>query len=256
MCFRTSGFGLPALLLALALVASMPVSLGAEPSASAGSRNTPAAAAAAASADAPSGDRIRRAAAETRADLERPVPRQRESSTRAREPDRLPAMTGLEEALRIVVWVLGAVVVLYVAVRLRSWIRMRAPAARPRIEPPVPARVSGLDIRPASMPDDVAAQAARLWRDGQGRAALALLYRAALSRLVHAHAVPIRAASTEQECVSLSKRALPPGSAAFFASLVEAWLLAAYGAHLPDEPRMLALCEGFERLLPAQRQAS
>lgn len=248
MCSRTSLAGGPALLLALALMGASAPALSEQRADAAGSRGSLTVG--------PSRDQVRQAASETRAALERPVPRQREASIREPEPDRRPVMSGLEEAMRVVVWALGAVLVVYVALRLRRWIRMRAPAARSRIEPPVPARVSGLDIAPATMPEDVGGQAAALWRDGQGRAALALLYRAALSRLVHVHGVPIRTASTEEQCVRLSAQVLPAASSAFVADLVETWRRAAYGAHLPDEPRMQALCDGFERYLPARRHAT
>ncbi|WP_260986363.1 DUF4129 domain-containing protein [Bordetella genomosp. 13] len=198
------------------------------------------------------GEEVRQAAARTRADLERPVNRPREEKPRKKERESsLSPMTGLEEALRLAMWVLGGVIVIFVLLNLHRWIRVRGAAQpRKRSEPLPPGSVSGLDIRPASMPEDVAAQAARLWREGQGRAALALLYRAALSRLVHAHAVPIRSASTEKECVALSARVLPAPSAAFFAGLVGAWQSAAYGASLPDAARMQALFDDFERMLP------
>lgn len=196
---------------------------------------------------------VRQAAAKTRADLERPVNRPKEDKEPAkRRDDSLSPMTGLEEALRLAMWVFGGLLVIYVLLNLRRWIKVRGAAEAPRTrrEPLPPGTVSGLDIRPASMPEDVAAEAARLWREGAGRAALALLYRSALSRMVHGHAVPIRAASTERECVALSARALPPASASFFASLVGAWQLAAYGASLPDASRMQALFDDFERMLP------
>lgn len=195
---------------------------------------------------------IQRAAAKTRADLERPVKRPREDSKPARRDDAaLSPMTGLEEALRLAMWVFGGLIVVYVLLNLHRWVKVRGVAApRKRREPPAPAIVSGLDIRPASMPGDVAAEAARLWREGAGRGALALLYRSALSRLVHGHAVPIRGASTEKECVALSARTLPPASAAFFAGLVGAWQLAAYGGSLPDASRMQALFDDFDRMLP------
>ena len=55
-----------------------------------------------------------------------------------------------------------------------------------------PSHVRDLDIRPESLPADVGAAAQRLWESGEHRAALALLYRGLLSRLVHVHGLPIR----------------------------------------------------------------
>jgi len=211
----------------------------------------------------PTRDDILKAVADTRADLERPV--SRPDSPHAPEPAPSsdssssssftpPDLSGIESALRVLFWGLGGLVVLFCLWNLRRWVKVRG-TALPDPEPVLPGTVSGLDIRPASVPEDVAAQAARLWREGEGRAALALLYRAALSRLVHGHAVPIRAASTERECMTLSARVLPPPSADFLAGLIQAWQLAAYGASLPEAQRMQALCDDFERLLPRKSAA-
>ena len=89
-----------------------------------------------------------------------------------------------------------------------------------------------------------------LWQRGQARAALSLLYRGALSRLVHGHGVPVRAASTEGECVQLAARHLAAPGSAFFARLVGLWQAAVYGARLPDEASVLALCAEFDARLP------
>ena len=51
---------------------------------------------------------------------------------------------------------------------------------------------------------------AALWDRGDHRAALALLYRGLLSRLVHVHRVPIRDSSTEGDCLALAARCLTP----------------------------------------------
>ena len=50
----------------------------------------------------------------------------------------------------------------------------------------------------------------QLWERGEHRAALALLYRGLLSRLVHAHQVPIRDSSTEGDCLALAARHCEP----------------------------------------------
>ena len=102
---------------------------------------------------------------------------------------------------RLVVWAIAAVLVAVLIVGLRYWIRERAGALRQRTAP-LPSHVRDLDIRPESLPDRIGAAAAALWQRGEQRAALSLLYRGALSRLVHVHALPIRAASTSSVCGS------------------------------------------------------
>lgn len=154
----------------------------------------------------------------------------------------------LTEVGRVFVWILAAIGVALVLVSVRYWLRVRAEAAVPR-GGALPSHVRDLDIRPESLPDDVGAAARRLWQDGQGRAALSLLYRGALSRLVHLHAVPIRSASTEGDCLALARSRLDADAAAYFARLVGAWQLAVYGARQPEQDEVLALCADFDRSL-------
>lgn len=151
---------------------------------------------------------------------------------------------------RVLMWLLGAAAVAVLVVMLRRWIRVRADFALGPL-PPRPSHVRDLDIRPDSLPDDIAGTARALWQRGEARACLSLLYRGALSRLVHVHAVPIRGASTEGECVRLAARSLPADGAGFFERLVQSWLLVVYGARDPDGPTVLALCDEFDARLPA-----
>jgi len=115
-----------------------------------------------------------------------------------------------------------------------------------------PSHVRDLDIRHESLPADIGAAARTLWERGQARGALSLLYRGALSRLVHLHAVPIRASSTEEECVRLAARTLDRPDSDFLARLVQAWELTVYGSRLPDGAEVLALCAGFDAHLGRQ----
>ena len=72
----------------------------------------------------------------------------------------------------------------------------------------------------------------------------------ALSRLVHDHAVPVRAASTEGECATLAAQHLDAQRGAFVARLIGLWQLAVYGARLPDGNAVLAVCDEFNTRLP------
>jgi len=155
----------------------------------------------------------------------------------------------LSESARALMWLAGLVAVAVVLVGVRRWMKVRAEAGLAL--PPRPDHVQSLDIRPESLPDDIGAAAQALWERGEQRAALSLLYRGALSRLVHHYLVPIRAASTEGECVALARDRLAPASHAFLAQLVGAWQMAVYGARMPDNRLALALCGEFDGRLPA-----
>ncbi|AEG94327.1 DUF4129 domain-containing protein [Ramlibacter tataouinensis] len=156
----------------------------------------------------------------------------------------------MAETARVLVWVGGAVLVALLLVGLRHWLRVRSQAFRMPAGAP-PTHVQSLDIRPESLPPQVGAAAAGLWQRGEHVAALSLLYRGALSRLVHGHGLPIKGASTEGECLALARTRLDPAGGAFFSTLVAAWQLAVYGARLPDGTQVLALCREFDTQLPA-----
>lgn len=100
--------------------------------------------------------------------------------------------------------------------------------------------VGGLDIRPESLPEDVAASALALWTAGQQRAAIALLYRATLSRLVNDDNLHISQGATENDCLRLAKIAtsLHELDVARF-NIVETcttiWLNAAYAHRFPTD---------------------
>jgi len=157
----------------------------------------------------------------------------------------------MSEAGRGLMWLLGALAVALLIVFAWRWMRVRADAVslRPAVLPP--SHVNDLDIRPDSLPDDIAGTARALWQRGEQRAALSLLYRGALSRLVHDHGVDIHSASTEGECVALARRALPAEGGAFFERLVGAWQVAVYAARRPDAASVSALFDGFDAHFPA-----
>lgn len=152
----------------------------------------------------------------------------------------------MTDAGRALVWAGAAVLVALFIVGLRHWVRVRAGAVKGTTTGPLPSHVRDLDIRPESLPHRIGEAAAALWQKGEHRAALSLLYRGALSRLVHQHGVPVRAASTEGECLALAARRLTPERSAYFGRLVQAWQFAVYGAHLPDTDSVLALCRDFD----------
>jgi Domain of unknown function (DUF4129) len=154
----------------------------------------------------------------------------------------------MAESARLLVWVLGALAAVLLAIFIARLVRARGVPRVPK-QFVAPSHVRDLDIRPESLPDDVGAAALGLWQRGEQRAALALLYRGTLSRLVHVHAVPIRASSTEGECLALARPRLAESSARYTARLVETWAAAVYGAREPAVGAVQALCGEFAAAL-------
>jgi hypothetical protein len=109
----------------------------------------------------------------------------------------------------------------------------------------IPRQVAGLDLSPESLPADPAAEAASLIEDGDFRGGFSLLYRAALSVLVHDHAIDIVEGATEGECLSRIRGVIEDETSAYFSRLTHMWQLIAYGHRQPPKQKALLLCRDW-----------
>ena len=149
------------------------------------------------------------------------------------------------ESARVFVWVAAVILAALLAVFLLRLARSIRGVQQQQKRFVAPSHVRDLDIRPESLPDDVGAAAAALWDRGEHRAALALLYRALLSRLVHAYSVPIQVSSTEGDCLALAVPRLPGTASGYTVRLISVWQNAVYGGAHPAEVTVQALCAEF-----------
>lgn len=161
----------------------------------------------------------------------------------------------LAEGGRGLVWLLGAAAVVAAIVTARRWLAIHGDAIRTG-GARLPSHVRELDIRPETLPADIGAAVRALWLAGERRAALSLLYRGTLSRLVHSYAVAIGDASTEGDCIRLARVTLPTERGDFVAKLIGAWQLAVYGDRPLANEHVLRLCDDFDRMLPAIASAA
>lgn len=155
------------------------------------------------------------------------------------------------EVGRWLVWGLMAFALALLALRLRAlaqFFGLRGDAGAGPLN--LPTQVRGLDISPESLPDDVGAAAWTLWQAGQSLAAMSLLYRGALSKLVHQHQVPIRSSSTEGDCLALASPRLQAPARQYLVQLVASWRQAAYAARWPGDAEVQQLCQRFRALDP------
>ncbi|HEY8539053.1 MAG TPA: DUF4129 domain-containing protein [Steroidobacteraceae bacterium] len=152
------------------------------------------------------------------------------------------------ESGRVLMMVVGGIfVIALVVVAVRALRNVRSGPTAAKTE--TPTHVRDLDIRPESLPNDIGAAVLETWARGERRAALALLYRGLLSRLVHVHGVAIRDSSTEGECLELAARTLEPVRHRYVAQVIALWQRATYGGREPDAYELQALCSGFDRAL-------
>jgi hypothetical protein len=178
-------------------------------------------------------------------------------TTRPRDPankDLLGWLGGLlgwiAQSARVLVWTVVVVLVGLLGLYLLNLLRARNPTRR-REHVVTPTHVQDLDIRPESLPDNIGAAARALWDSGDHRAALSLLYRGLLSRLVHVHHVPIRDSSTEGDCLRLTETRLKEDKRGYVSRLVRVWEHAVYGDLQPDASALYTLCDEFAPALDA-----
>lgn len=157
----------------------------------------------------------------------------------------MQVMEVIAEIMRVGIWAIAALVaafLIYLIIRYRdAWM----PGERVRSLPPE--FLFGLDVRPESLPDDVAAAARQALAAGHIEEALSLLYRAALVALIHRLHVEFRAGDTEGDCLQRVRDRLEPAANTHFRALLDCWRAAAYGHRLPPAATLDALCSEWER---------
>jgi hypothetical protein len=108
-----------------------------------------------------------------------------------------------------------------------------------------PTNLFGLNVTPESLPANVSAAATQLARAGRLREALSLLYRGALSELIHRYRVVVHAGDTEGDCTRAALRALDRPGADYFSGLVGTWQQLAYASVTPRSSDVDALCQDW-----------
>jgi len=146
----------------------------------------------------------------------------------------------LARAAEVLLWGIAIAAALYALWYLARMLpRGREPAPEPYRPPPA---LFGMALAPETLPPDVAAAAVALAREGKLREALSLLYRGALSNLVHKRGVQLLPGHTEAEVLSLSGREIR----SYLETLVAAWRLCAYARRNPAPADIERLAQGYQ----------
>ena len=159
----------------------------------------------------------------------------------------------LASALEIILWASLFGLITLLLWRYREWIRLHVGRLRqvPLGSQPAPQALFGLDVQPESLPADITGEVLRLW-GSQPRAALGLLYRAFLSRLLHEHGLPLQDAHTEGEILQQVRDSGQAELSGFAEQLTAHWLDLAYGHRLPGDAARDALCAQWRVLFEPQ----
>ncbi|WP_374440774.1 DUF4129 domain-containing protein [Pseudomonas panipatensis] len=159
----------------------------------------------------------------------------------------------IAQSLQALLWGALLAAVALLLWRYRDWLRLFAGRLglpqKPRRE--APAVMFGLELTPESLPEDIAGEAERLW-DEQPRAALGLLYRALLSRLLHDFRVPLRDSTTEGEVLRCVEALERPELNRYAQILTRQWQDLAYGHRAPATSLKRGLCDGWRRLFDGE----
>jgi hypothetical protein len=143
-------------------------------------------------------------------------------------------------------WILVGGLVAILLLTLRHWLPWMRGSLRRHKPLPVDVETEALQL-PEILPDNVPAEARRLWAQGKPRHALALLYRASVETMAKRAEVALPPGATESECLRASRR-MPDGEdRSLFARMVRVWQYAAYAQQLPAQ-------EEFDDLLSSLQQ--
>ncbi|HEU4352854.1 MAG TPA: hypothetical protein VFR66_13375 [Burkholderiales bacterium] len=172
-------------------------------------------------------------------EVERWQPKKKEEQTK-REGWRgwLAIGHALAKAAEVLLWVAAGGLIAYAlwwAARMLP--RQVVPRAEPYRPPPA---LFGMELAPETLPPDVGAAAAALARTGRLREALSLLYRGALSELVHRRGVRLLASHTEDDVLCLS------GEMPYLSHLIDAWRSCAYARRTPPIPEVERLANDYK----------
>jgi hypothetical protein len=136
-------------------------------------------------------------------------------------------------------WIVLGVLLIAIVANYKRWLSwlpdVRRAAAAP---PPLELHAQQTSER---LPQDIPAAVHALLGKGQVRAALALLYRAAVGRLIEQLGAPLPPGATEADCLRQVKRLHNIAYRDLFARIVRCWQTAAYAQRLPAAADVEAL---------------
>lgn len=162
------------------------------------------------------------------------------------------AMEFLGQISSALIWI-GALVLLvfllYLVIRyrdIRLWAKQKNKISTPDF-------LFGLDVRPGSLPDDIAAAARQAIAAGLMLEALSLLYRGALVALIHRFQIEFRDGDTEQDCLHRTQTHLDEEAHRHFSMLLDMWRMTAYAGQQPNPAEVEALCQDWVQFFDVQK---
>ena len=164
----------------------------------------------------------------------------------------------LARVIEWLAWLLLIILVVFVALRYRSWLGrfVKRSFRRDSIRPPQPEILFGLDVRESSVPQQLSGAVWALWQKAEHREAVGLLYRATLSRLIHQKGFEFQASDTEADCLRKVQARGEVALNEYCSQLTRIWQDLAYGHRVPDSNAVQALCQAWDSLFAEADRAS
>ncbi len=151
-------------------------------------------------------------------------------------------------SIELILWVLFLGLIVGIIYKYRSWFKELAGISLKKPDLTQPETLFGLDIREESLPDNVPDTVLNLWKKGEKRNALGLLYRSTLSNLVSKYSFIFNDSCTEQECINIVATGQQLELTDYFETLTNQWQLLAYGHQYPETSLIEILCQKWSSL--------
>lgn len=158
-------------------------------------------------------------------------------------------------AWRVPTFVLVLIGAAFAWFALQRWRALRRSSTASARDPELTLDVMGLDLRPTSIPDDVRGGALAAFDGGDAQAAISLLYRAALSRLVHDDGLRLLPGDTEGDCARRVDGTVDTVRAEAFRAVTGARIQIAYAFRPLSRERLTELCDLFDAHFPLRSAA-
>ncbi len=153
----------------------------------------------------------------------------------------------LSTIFKYLIWALVFIALFLGLIYRKRILALLKPAPKASLPPTQPAVLFGLDIRPESLPDDIAGAARAHWQAGENRAALSLLYRGTLMQLTRHDAISVSASDTEGDILHSARPQLAPQRFAYLAQLTRCWQTIAYAHRIPADTEVTPLFDSWQQ---------
>ena len=149
----------------------------------------------------------------------------------------------MAQTFKIVLVLIVVILIATAILQREKWLHLLGIGEQQKKDETVIESLFGMDLRPHSLPDDIANSARRLAENNDLRGALSLLYRGVLSILVNHDKLAITSALTENEILTLANDEIKNTRKNYLSQLTNEWIRTAYSQSISTKDLVLSLCD-------------